>query len=265
MDEPTVADAAAEPRHQRWRPVLLLVVVSASLAALAGSVAGGFIDRHTIERLVVEPGPKSMLLYVGLVFCLELLWCPRMWGLLAGGLIFGPWRGALLSLVADMLSASFCFALARGGGRSWVAARLATRPRARAAVALLAERRGALTVALLRILPAHFTAVSYAAGLAGVRFGRFFWGTLAGALPGAVLYNAVGDAARQPASPTFIAGAIVLAVLAVAGAVCARRLWRRPELLEPAGVDERCSAAGGPSSTLPASDGSPCSGGAEGN
>lgn len=201
--------------------------------AFGVSFAAGWIDRHTIERLIHEPGPVAMLTYIALVFCLELLWCPRMWGLLAGGLLFGPWRGAALSLVADMLSAGFCFALARGGGRVWVAAQLNGRPRARALIRSLAHRRGGWTVFLMRVLPVHYTAVSYASGVAGVSWRAFLLGTLLGALPGALLYNAVGDAARQPASPVFVLGVSVLLVLGLVGAALAHRLWRSRHALAP--------------------------------
>lgn len=236
MSESTQPDRSSRAGRPPGRVLALAAFIGASLLALAVGVGAGWIDGHTIERLIAEPGPDAMVAYVALVFLLELLWCPRMWGLLAGGLIFGPWRGAALSLVADLLSACFCFAMARRGGRAWVAERLGSRPRARAIVRLLAHRRGMVTVALLRVLPFHYTAVSYAAGVAGVTWAQFLLGTLGGALPGAVLYNAVGDAARRPTSPVFIGGVLVLIALGVVGALWARRLWRgRQSLLSADG------------------------------
>jgi uncharacterized membrane protein YdjX (TVP38/TMEM64 family) len=129
-------------------------------------------------------------------------------------------------MVADVLSASFCYALARGTARRWVAEQLRRWRRARALVQLLAERRGMLTVCLLRVLPVHYTAVSYASGLAGVSWPQFLVGTVLGVVPGAVLYPFMGDAAREPFSVPFVAGAVVWIALAVVGGLWARRLWK---------------------------------------
>ncbi|MBW2528197.1 MAG: TVP38/TMEM64 family protein [Deltaproteobacteria bacterium] len=258
------------PAPRRGRPparvVALGALVVGSVAAFATAAGLGLVDRHTIERVITEPGSGAMVAYVLLVIGLELLWCPRMWGLLAGGLLFGPFLGAALSLLADMLSASLCFAAARGGGRQWAAERLQSRPRARALVELLAHRRGMVTVALLRVLPFHYTAVSYASGVAGVSWPHFLLGTLAGALPGALLYNAVGDAARQPTSPVFVGGVIVLGLLGVAGLLWTRALWRGRRRLaagnaEPRSHPDSSERSGGESP--PAATGR--GGGAEGN
>ncbi len=199
-----------------------------SAAACAVGLLAGWIELSTLERLVDRPGAASMLVYVLVVFAAELFWLPRLWGLLVGGLVFGPWLGCALSCAANMMSASFCFALARGGGRDWVRTRLRRHPRARAATELLAQRRGALTVGLLRAGPIHYTAVSYAAGLAGVRWRPYLLGTFVGLWPGTVAYNFLGDAARDPGHPAFIAAVAAVVAVVVLGAVVVRRVWRKP-------------------------------------
>ena len=94
-------------------------------------------------------------------------------------------------------------------------------------VELLARRRGALTVALLRVCPvAHYTLVSYAAGLGDVRPGPFFLGTALGILPGAVIYPIAGDAALRPGSPAFAISLAVVGVALVVTLWIGRRLLR---------------------------------------
>jgi uncharacterized membrane protein YdjX (TVP38/TMEM64 family) len=167
-----------------------------------------------------------MLTYVGSVVLLELLWVPRMWGLIGAGILFGPLLGGALSVLADLLGALLCYLLARGAGRDWVVGLLNRRPRARRVAEILAQRRGALTVGLLRCCPvAHYTLVSYAAGLTGVRTLAFMLGTGVGLLPGAVLYPLLGDAALRPGSPIFFA------VLALVVAALAITLWAGRRML----------------------------------
>ena len=203
-----------------------------SAALFVVGLGAGWFDQGTIGRMVSEPGWGSFVAYVALVLGMQLLWCPRMWGLLAAGAIFGPWLGIAASLVPDALSACLCFALARGGGRGWAEARLARHARAQSVVRLLARKRGGTTVFLLRVLPVHYTAVSYAAGIAGVGWPEFVVGTLLGALPGTLLYNLMGGAARTSSLPMLVAAALAVVVVSVVGGLGARRLWRADRAAE---------------------------------
>jgi len=72
----------------------------------------------------------------------------------------------------------------------------------------------------------HYTASSYAAGLAGVPWGAYLLGTLLGIIPGTLVFTLVGDAARDPSSPWFWVALGVVVVVVVVGLVLARRFWR---------------------------------------
>jgi uncharacterized membrane protein YdjX (TVP38/TMEM64 family) len=199
------------------------VFLIASLGMGVFAITQGWVRPQLIQTAVLEAGPWGMVAYVCGVVLLELLWVPRAWGLVAGGALFGPLVGGLLSLVADSLGALLCYLLGRGGGREWVKELLSRRPRVASVVTLLAERRGGLTVAALRVMPvAHFTAVSYAAGVGGVRFGAFLWGNSLGILPGAFLYPFIGNAALTPTSPTFLISAALVVVAFIASVFVAR-------------------------------------------
>lgn len=211
------------------------VLLFAALLATAGLLFvvawwRGWIGPETIRSAARGAGAWAFLVYVAAVFAGELLWMPRLWGLVAGGLLFGPLAGALLSLVADIAAAATAFLLARSAGRAWVAGLLRRRPQADRIVRLLAERRGAVTIFVLRVCPiAHYTLVSFAAGLAGVRPAPFLAGTAAGLLPGAVLYPLLGDSITRPASPVFLGGLVVLAVFLVVTLRVGRHLLREPD------------------------------------
>ena len=202
----------------------LAALVCASLAACAVALWQGWVRPDTLQELVARAGAWGMAGYVGGIVIMELLWMPRMWGLLAGGILFGPLLGGALSLAGDLAGGALCYFLARGAGQAWVAGLLERNPRARRVVELFAARRGLGTVAVLRVCPvAHYTLVSYAAGLTGVRPIPFMVGTAVGILPGAVVYPIFGDAALTPGSPTFWIALGVMVLFLVLTLLAARR------------------------------------------
>ena len=206
---------------------MLGAVVLASLATCAVALSTGAVRPDTIQTIVEQGGAWSVLAYVVLVVVAELLWMPRMWGLFAGGVLFGPVMGALLSVLSDTIAACLCFFFARGTGRDVVSRWIARRPTASKVVHRLAEQRGAATVFVLRVCPvAHYTLVSYAAGLAGMPTRSFLIGSTLGILPGAILYPIVGDAALRPTSAVFFVSSSVLAVFLVLTVLWARRSLR---------------------------------------
>jgi uncharacterized membrane protein YdjX (TVP38/TMEM64 family) len=224
-----MTDQPASTRRRVPRRVLALgVLMAITVAICALALWRGWVRPELVPALVRRSGSAGMAAYVLAVVTLELLWMPRMWGLLAAGALFGPVLGGLLSVVADLVGGAICYLLARGAGRRWVAELLVRRPRASRVVELLAERRGAVTLILLRICPvAHYTLVSYAAGLAGTRPQPFLAGTGIGLIPGAILYPIAGASALRPGSPGFFLSVGAVVVFLVVTLVAARRMLRQ--------------------------------------
>lgn len=109
----------------------------------------------------------------------------------ANGLAFGVVWGGVLTLVGQTLAAALCFWIARSLGRGPVEA-LAGKL-GLAGTDRWLTRWGVPGVLATRLLPGMaFDAVSYAAGLTGMVFGRFLLATIAGAAPQAFLYAALG-------------------------------------------------------------------------
>lgn len=209
-------------------PAVLGALVLATLAVGALALTYGWVDQQSLRGLVADSGAWGKAAYVLGVVVMELIWLPRAWGLLAGGVLFGPVWGAGLSMVGDMLGGAISYALARGLARQWARQLISRRPGAERVLDLLARRHGGATVAFLRVCPvAHYTLSSYAAGMAGVKPAPYLLGTAVGILPAAIIYPLAGHAALSPGSPLFwIASALVLVFFAVT-LVASRNLLRR--------------------------------------
>ncbi len=229
MKSPAEREPASPSRLPPLPALLLFALLGITGVACAIALARGWVSPELIQSLVMHSGPGAMAVYVGAVVVLELLWMPRVWGLVAGGVLFGPFVGFALSIVADLTSALIGYSLARGAARVWVRTLLERRPKARRLVDILAEKRGAATIALLRVCPiAHYTLCNYVAGVAGVRPGPFLLGTVVGLLPAALLYSFLGDSLLRPGSPKFIVTASLIAVTVVLSLIVGRRLLREP-------------------------------------
>lgn len=229
MKSPAEREPASPSRLPPLPALLLFALLGITGVACAIAFARGWVSPELIQSLVKQSGPGAMAVYVGAVVVLELLWMPRVWGLVAGGVLFGPFVGFALSIVADLTSALIGYSLARGAARVWVRTLLERRPKAQRLVEILAEKRGAATIALLRVCPiAHYTLCNYVAGVAGVRPGPFVLGTVVGLLPAAIHYSFLGDSLRRPGSPKFIVMASLIAVTVVLSLIVGRRLLREP-------------------------------------
>lgn len=231
MDEPS---GAGGNQRLPGRTIALLSFLLISIAFGVVALLQGWLSPVLIQEAVTSAGPAGWIAFVLAVVVLEVLWMPRSWGLVAAGVLFGPVVGAALALVADMAGALVCFLLGRGGARQWVTGLLERRPKIHRAVTLLAERRGVVAVAILRVVPvAHYTAISYASGVAGVPVAAFLLGNFLGILPYGLLIPFVGHAALDPTSPEFLIGLVVVALCVLLSAIAARRLFRDDDSSPP--------------------------------
>lgn len=114
---------------------------------------------------------------------------------IANGLAFGPWWGAVLSLVGRALAATLCFFIARALGRDAVETLVGRKAVRRSETWF--EQWGTQTVLLTRLIPFFpFDLISYAAGLSRLRFDKFILATVIGETPASFIYAWVG--ARAP-------------------------------------------------------------------
>jgi uncharacterized membrane protein YdjX (TVP38/TMEM64 family) len=93
-----------------------------------------------------------------------------------------------------------------------------------AALRAVVARRGFLSVLYARIVPGlPYSLVNYAAGLSPIPLRTFAAATALGCAPRAFAYTALGGSLDDLGSPEAIAAYVVLVVMALGGAVFARR------------------------------------------
>jgi uncharacterized membrane protein YdjX (TVP38/TMEM64 family) len=141
----------------------------------------------------------------------------------ASGLLFGTWLGTPISIVSATLGAVLAFSLARWIAHDAVERFEPAHPRLRALRAWIG-RRGFLSILYARIAPGvPYNLVNYAAGLSPVALRTFAAATAIGCAPRAFAYTALGGSLDDLGSPEAIAAFVVLVVMAVVGALAARR------------------------------------------
>lgn len=154
---------------------------------------------------------------------------------LAGGAIFGLWRGVLLVSFASTIGATLAFLVARFLLRDAVQRRFGHRL---GAINRGIEREGAFYLFALRLVPAFpYVLVNLLMALTPLRTWTFYWVSQLGMLPGTVVYVWAGtqlgaiDAPGDLVSPGLIAAFAALGLFPLAArrgldVLRARRAWR---------------------------------------
>jgi len=172
-----------------------------------------FSDRESIQRLVEGAGILAPAVYVLLLVVQAVVApLPAPAVAMAGGYTFGTFEGFLLTWSGALLGGILSFGISRLLGRGFVAtnARLERLDR-------YVGQHGAILVFVLRLIPlVSFDAISYAAGLSGIRFGRFLLATALGMAPGTFVFVYLGGASPGAGVWAALVGLALLAVAAYA-------------------------------------------------
>lgn len=201
---------------RRLRLALLAVVLVAAVT-LSLVLGGSTVDR--VERVVDDAGVLGPVVFVVLYAALTVLLVPGVIMTVAGGALFGPVGGTLLSLLGATAGAAAAFFLARrlrlappeAGGRlaridAWIA------------------ERGFWAVLYARLVPiVPFNVLNYAAGLTRVSAAAYIAATAIGIVPGTFAYAALGGSVGDPASLQFLGAVALVAVLTGVGVLASRR------------------------------------------
>ncbi|MBA3328364.1 MAG: TVP38/TMEM64 family protein, partial [Solirubrobacterales bacterium] len=187
-----------------------------ALVVLTGSLSPERV-RNAIEPLGAA-GPIAFVVVSSLLTC-ALFPGPLLAA--SSGLLFGTALGTPLSIASATLGGVLAFCIARFAARDAIDTLAGRRLRG---VQDWIERRGFVAVLYARIAPGvPYHLVNYVAGLTRIRLGMFAAATTVGVAPRAFAYTALGGSLDDLGSPEAIVAVVVLATMALAGAIALRR------------------------------------------
>lgn len=215
-----VVATASQVPPRRFIAMLAAVVILVAVAVL--------VPLPTAVQLrdwATSVGPWFPLAFLAAHIVVTVFPFPRTAFTLAAGLLFGPYLGVPLAVVASTVSAVIALLLVRAAG--WQLARLVRHPR----IDSLDERlrsRGWPAVLSMRMIPAvPFSVANYAAGASAVRLLPYTLSTFVGLLPGTAAVVILGDALTGNVSPLLFVVSLCTASLGIAGLIYEVRAHRR--------------------------------------
>jgi uncharacterized membrane protein YdjX (TVP38/TMEM64 family) len=191
-------------------------------------------DQLTVDAIkawVEHGGVWEPAVFIGVYTIAPALFLPGSVLTLAGGALFGPFTGALLSLIGATIGATVAFLIARYLAADWVERRVSGRLQE---IKEGIEREGWRFVAFVRLVPLFpFNLLNYALGLTRLSVQTFAITSFITMAPGALAYAYLGDVGREAVSggPDLVRkGLLALALLAAVALLPSLiRRWRRPE------------------------------------
>lgn len=151
----------------------------------------------------------------------------------ANAVVWGWWRGAILSWTSAMAGAAICFMISRVYGRS-AAEKFATKM-AIEDVDIFFKKYGKNAILVARLLPfVPFDPISYAAGLTAMTFRDFFIATGLGQIPATIVYSYAAAKSSNPS--TFVKGLLILFGIS-ALVYTVKKIWTEKNKAEIEGVN----------------------------
>ena len=220
-----------------FRSVARLVLIG--LVGLGVALVVSYREHLALEAVqaqLAQLGSWGALALVALWLIAPVLFVPGGPIALAAGALFGPWLGAVYSLIGATGGATLAFLLARYVGGGWVERRAQGRM---AQLKAGVEAEGWRFVAFVRLVPLFpFNLLNYALGLPRIPLAAYGAAPLLCMIPGAVGYAYLGYAGREAilaAEGWVQKGGIALGVLAALILLPVMlRHWRSHRTVAPA-------------------------------
>ncbi len=227
-------EAVLDPNRalRNARIVAVLVVVTGLVVAHRLGVFEQFAAPEKVKQTLVDLGPWGYVAFLLAFALLQPFGMPGTIFVFAAPLIW-PWPIAFaLSMTGTMAASTIGFSFSRFVARDWVAKII---PKRFKKYDEALEKRGLLTVAVLRFIFWMPPLLHAFFGISKVRFWAHFWGSLAGYFIPLLLVSYFGekiwDAAKAAPKEFWIATGVILAVM-LAGAWLLKRRPATPAASE---------------------------------
>lgn len=172
------------------------------------------LDIDTIVYFVNSKGMYSMFIYI-LIFALKpfVIVIPSNIIVICGGLVFGPLKGVLLSMLGFGISATIAFYVSRILGKDFVQGIVGEK-----FINLDNKLRDSefKLIFFLRIIPIlPYDPLSYACGFTNINYFTFVTASLLGVLPETFCYNVMGKSISNPLSAQFLIPLAAIIIIAL--------------------------------------------------
>lgn len=128
------------------------------------------------------------------------------------GIVFGPWVGFTLTMIADGIGALIGFGIARRWGKAVIRTTLTTTEQV--AFDELCHRITPIQLVILRILPGPaYTIVSFAAGCSDINWWRYLLFSLLGVVPALAMLTLAGDLSTHNPWLAAVVGTVFVVVM----------------------------------------------------
>ena len=226
MDSPAAVERRGGEHGKFWAALAIGALAVVVAVALQRGWLTGLASHDQLIEWMRGHGSAGPLICIGIQFLQVVIFAiPGEITQIAAGYVFGAWWGFLYSIIGILLGAAFDFGFARVVGRP-VVERMLGRKRLAEVDSLLHSRKGFTAILVLFLLPGSpKDAMSYGAGLTGLRLPVFLALSVPARMPALLLSTLFGSEAydRDYASMVWIAAA---AGLLLAGTVF-YHWWRR--------------------------------------
>jgi uncharacterized membrane protein YdjX (TVP38/TMEM64 family) len=215
-------------RNDWWKPVLLLVIVAAMLAATKVFHLGDKLGE--LKAWIGSLGAWGPVVYVFIYILAVITALPGSAITLFAGALFGSVLGTVVVSIGSTLGAAMSFLIARYFARGAVEGWAAKNEKFKKLDEMTA-RQGPAIVAITRLVPLFpFNLLNYGFGLTKVGFWQYVLWSWVCMLPGTILYVVGADALTKGLSegkiPWPLVGALVviLTVLSVVVKIAKKKL-----------------------------------------
>ena len=180
-------------RRDRTRIALTIALLTIILVAAIRLPLRDYLTA-LVQWIAVHPGQAVFAYFLAYVVA-TVAAIPAVILTLAGGFLFGLWKGVALVSVSSVSGATAAFLLGRTLAREWVRRIISAQPRF-SALDRAIQRRGFWVVLLTRLSPAFpFNVLNYLYGVTAVPLRSYVLASWLGMIPGTVLYVYFGSIA----------------------------------------------------------------------
>jgi len=179
----------------------LILVIFLVIALFVGKFTGisVYLDKAFMENFVVSMGFYGPFIFMLIYMVGTIFFVPGSPLTLLGGLLFGPVRGTIYTVIGASIGASLAFLFSRFLGKDFVDKILKNKFKKLEEYDEKLVNNGFLTTLFLRLVPLFpFNGLNFALGLTKMKFKDFALATLIGIIPGSFILASIGGAASAP-------------------------------------------------------------------